>query len=140
MLLGGGIMSLSAAFYLLTDPALPRGARVTIVENSCTGIAAAASSYAAGFLAGGADVWQAPPSQDLARLSWQCHVALAAQLNGAEKWGFRECGAVGLRVGGGDESRSAYRLLPGGKKEVIADDYLVGEREDLTGAGGMGQV
>ncbi|KAL8286462.1 hypothetical protein RQP46_004479 [Phenoliferia psychrophenolica] len=89
-LLGGGIMSLTTAYYLLTSPSFPAGARVTLVENSRAGIAAAASSYAAGFLAGGADVWQAAPSQDLARLSWKCHVALAEQLGGKDKWGFRE--------------------------------------------------
>ncbi|KAK4702732.1 hypothetical protein P7C70_g3487, partial [Phenoliferia sp. Uapishka_3] len=139
-LLGGGIMSITTAYYLLTDPALPSGTRVTLVENSRRGIAAGASSYAAGFLAGGEDAWQAPPSQDLARLSWKCHVQLAKKLGGADAWGFRECTSVGLRVGGGSESRSAYRLLPGGKKEVLEDDWLVGEREDLTGRGGMGQV
>ena len=133
-------MSITTAYYLLTDPTLPSGSRVSIVENSRSGIAAAASSYAAGFLAGGEDVWQAPPSQDLARLSWRLHTDLARQLGGADAWGFRECGAVGLRVGDGKESRSAYRLLPDGKAEVIKDDWLVGEREDLTGNGGMGQV
>lgn len=140
VLLGSGIMSIATAFYLLSSPRLPRGSRVTLVENARTGIAAGASSYAAGFIAGGADAWHAPPSQDLARLSWKCHVALAEELGGSEAWGFRECGSVGLRVGGGDQGRSAYRLLPGGRKEVVEEDWLVGEREDLTGAGGMGQV
>lgn len=83
---------------------------------------------------------------DLARLSWQCHLELVEALDGRENWGWRECGAVGLRCGGSEgQSRSAYRDLPQGKKEVVEKDWLEGEREDLTdgqggAAAGIGQM
>ncbi|KAI5478265.1 FAD dependent oxidoreductase [Pseudohyphozyma bogoriensis] len=137
VIIGGGIMGLCSAYYLLTSSPL---SSVTLVEN-CRSIAPGASSYAGGFLAGGTgDSWQGSPSRPLARLSWKLHVELAEALDGAKKWGFRECKAVGLAVGGEGEQRSAYRELPKGKGEVVEDDWLRGEREDLTGEGGVGQI
>ncbi|ORY92911.1 FAD dependent oxidoreductase [Leucosporidium creatinivorum] len=139
VILGSGIVGLCSAYHLLKSPALPPNSTVTILENSSDGsIASGASSKAGGFIAGARGGWCGEPSTDLARLSWECHLELVNELGGREKWGWRECGAVGLRVGGGGQSRSAYRDLPKGKKEVSDRDWLNGEREDLTnGAGGV---
>ncbi|KAI5478667.1 FAD dependent oxidoreductase [Pseudohyphozyma bogoriensis] len=137
VIIGGGIMGLCSAYYLLT--ASPKSS-VTLIEN-CRSIAPGASSYAAGFLAGGTgNSWQGMPSRPLARLSWKLHVELAEKLDGARKYGFRETKAVGLAVGGEGEQRSAYRVLPKGKEELVEHDWLRGEREDLTGDGGIGQL
>jgi hypothetical protein len=139
---GSGVVGLSSAYYILSSPLLPAGSTVTLIENSSS-IAAGASSYAGGFIAGGAggDAWQGAPSRDLARLSWECHLQLVGVLEGRDKYGWRECGAVGLRVGGGGEERSAYRVLPVGVKQVVDEDWLEGEREDMAGDGrGIGQL
>lgn len=65
---------------------------------------------------------------------------MAKEFNGPEEYGWRECAATGLKVGGKDESKSAYRILPSGKKEVRENDWLNGERENLSGEGGVGQL
>lgn len=65
---------------------------------------------------------------------------MANEFNGEEEYGWRECAATGLKVGGKDESKSAYRILPSGRKEVRENDWLNGERENLSGAGGIGQL
>merc|ERR1719487_3005179 len=104
--LGSGIIGLCSAHQVLQ---LSPTARVTLVEASPGRlIAGGASSYAGGFIACGPD-WHDKPSQDLARLSWEVHNALAAELDGPNAYGWRECAAVGLAVGGHGESRSKYR-------------------------------
>lgn len=145
VILGSGIIGLCSSLSLLS--ASP-SCTVTLIENSSSGqIAPGASSQAGGFLAGGSSQggWVGEASVSLARLSWQEHLRLAQELGGREKWGFRECGAVGLRVGAGEGegegvSRSAYRDLPEGVKEA-GESWLEGEREDLAnGLGGIGQM
>lgn len=150
VILGSGIIGLCSAWYLLQSPDLPNGSTVTIIEN-CTSkrIAPGASSQAGGFIAGGnGSGWVGDASKDLARLSWTCHIELADKLDGREKWGWRETGAVGLRVGSGHNTRSKYRDLPSsGKKETgAAAEWLeAGEKEDLLGGkkgsqAGVGQM
>ncbi|BGO88660.1 hypothetical protein NBRC10512_003488 [Rhodotorula toruloides] len=147
VVLGSGIVGLCTAYYTLS---LSSSTKVLLIESSRSRlIAGGASSYAGGFIACGSS-WHEPPSQSLARLSWDCHRQLSDALRGDEsKWGYRECGAVGLAVGGTDESRSKYRTLPGGKgKEVVKADkerlpagqWVEGEREELDTAGGVAQV
>ncbi|KAM0754781.1 FAD dependent oxidoreductase [Meredithblackwellia eburnea MCA 4105] len=137
VIIGAGIIGISSAYYILTHPARPKNTNVVLVENATSGIAPAASSWAGGFIAEG---WQDDPSKSLSSLSWNCHVQIARNLGGEANFGFRQCSSTGLRVGGGNQSRSAYRNLPNGKKEVLHNDWLVGEREDLTGTLGMGQI
>ncbi|GAA5895075.1 NAD(P)/FAD-dependent oxidoreductase [Sporobolomyces salmoneus] len=146
IIIGSGIMGLCSAFYTLS-----RGSpstKVTILESSTERtVAGGASSYAGGFIGGGPS-WHDPSSQDLARESWKCHVELAELLDGAQNFGWRECGAVGLSVGH-PVHRSAYRTLPGGKgKENIEVNqgklppgvWVEGEAEELSLEGGVGQV
>ncbi|GJN87711.1 hypothetical protein Rhopal_000666-T1 [Rhodotorula paludigena] len=142
VILGSGIVGLCTAFYTLR---LSPSARVTLVENSpAHQIAGGASSYSGGFIACG-PAWHEAPSQALARLSWRLHVELAREFGGLERWGWRECGAVGLNVGGPGEDRSKYRTLPGGKKEGKTDastpgEWVEGEKEVLDTDGGVGQI
>ncbi|GAA5971976.1 hypothetical protein JCM21900_002624 [Sporobolomyces salmonicolor] len=148
LILGAGIVGLCSAYYTLAASASPR---VTLVEASPSHrIASGASSHAGGFLACG-PAWHDSPSRDLARLTWECHVELAEQLKGEESYGWRECGAVGVSVGGRGESRSKYRSLPGRKgRESLVEreagrrmppgEWVEGEREELSTEGGVGQV
>lgn len=46
---------------------------------------------------------------------------------------------MGVRVGEGEERRSVYRELPKGEK-VEESSWVEGEKEDLTGEGGVGQL
>ncbi len=105
VIVGGGIIGLSTAYYLLTGPEPPR---VTIVEN--THIAAAASSKAAGFVAGNKG-WHAPANVDLAKLSFDAFSDLAAKFNGAESFGWRLVSTTGVKIGNQDKM-SGYRTLP----------------------------
>ncbi|GAA5971400.1 hypothetical protein JCM11641_008339 [Rhodosporidiobolus odoratus] len=151
VILGSGIIGLCTAYYTLS---LSTSARVILIESSPSrAIAGGASSNAGGFIACGAEPpapWHEPPSAPLAKLSWDCHVELARKLGGENKWGWRECGAIGLNVGGEGEERSKYRNLPGGKGknkvggeeggELPDGTWVEGEREDLSTEGGVAQV
>ncbi|TNY24262.1 FAD dependent oxidoreductase [Rhodotorula diobovata] len=145
VVLGAGIVGLCTAYYTLSlDPA----AKVTLVEAARGTIAPGASSFAGGFLAFGT-AWHEPPSQPLARLSGACHADLAERLEGDQRWGYRQCSAIGLNVGGVDEDRSKYRTLPGGKKEgrkegeggrLPRGEWVEGEKEVLSTEGGVAQL
>ncbi|GAA5905455.1 hypothetical protein JCM6882_003166 [Rhodosporidiobolus microsporus] len=144
VILGSGIVGLCTAYYILK---LSPSARVVVVEASPSGeIASGASRYAGGFIAG---AWQDPPSLPLSALSYTCHKELAAELGGADRWGYRECGATGLNVGSVDTERSAYRNLPGGKgresvggkgDKLPTGTWVEGEKEELSLEGGVAQI
>ncbi|TKA53306.1 hypothetical protein B0A53_04324 [Rhodotorula sp. CCFEE 5036] len=143
IILGSGIIGLCSAYEVLKLSPTSE-TKVVLVEASPGNlIAGGASSYAGGFIACGSD-WHDPPSRALARLSWERHTALAAELNGPDAYGWRECGAVGLAVGGHGESRSKYRTLPGAAttedEKAAAVDWLEGEREQLSTEGGVAQI
>ncbi|GAA6063159.1 hypothetical protein JCM10212_006317 [Sporobolomyces blumeae] len=145
VIVGAGIIGLSTAYYTLSRSAT---ARVTLLESSTSRqVAAGASSYAGGFIACGPS-WHDPSSQDLARLSWDCHVELSRVLKGDETCGWRTCGAIGLNVGA-EVSRSAYRTLPNGKGKELVEveqghlprgEWVEGDKEELSLEGGVAQV
>lgn len=118
VIVGGGIIGLCTAYYLLTVPEPPR---VTIVEN--THIAAAASSKAAGFVAGHKG-WHAPANVELAKLSFDAFTDLAAKFGGAESFGWRLVSTTGVKIGNQDKM-SGYRTLP-----------VAGPLESSSGLGG----
>ena len=60
VIVGGGIIGVSTAYYLSRSPALPADTRITLVEG--TAIAAGASGYAGGFLARAAH-WHTPETE-----------------------------------------------------------------------------
>lgn len=105
VIVGGGIIGLCTAYYLLSSPAPPK---VTLVEN--THIAAAASSKAAGFVAGNKG-WHAEANVELAKLSFDAFTRLAAELDGANSFGWRLVHTTGVKIGNQDKM-SAYRTLP----------------------------
>ena len=131
IILGGGIIGLSTAYYLLTSNSLPSDITVTLVER--TAIAHGASSRAAGIIA---SAWHASDVIPLAELSWECYEQLNEAFDGAKRWDWRETKIWGVDVGTKKAVRSAYRKLPVGRRSDDQGSWLNGEKYDLTGQGG----
>ncbi|PKI83086.1 hypothetical protein MVES1_003272 [Malassezia vespertilionis] len=83
VIVGGGIIGNSIAYYLSRSPNCPR---VILLESS-KAVAPGASGKSGGFLA--LD-WHGMSTANLAALSFQLHRELALEFGGAEKWGYRE--------------------------------------------------
>lgn len=89
VILGGGIIGASTAFYLSqTQPA----EEIHIVESAAQ-LFSAASGYGAGFLA---KDWFAPALAPLGALSFDLHESLAAEYGGARQWGYMKGTAMSL--------------------------------------------
>ena len=86
VILGGGIIGLSTAYYLsLSRPPNKDGNPPIHVVDSASALLLSASGYAGGFLA--LD-WFAPQSASLGALSFGLHRSLAKQHNGHKRWGY----------------------------------------------------
>lgn len=89
VIIGGGIIGCTTAYYISTHPAFSRDdQRVIIIEGSNGGIAQGASGKAGGLVA----KWAYPKA--LVGISFPEHVKLAEKHDGASRWGWRyvECG------------------------------------------------
>lgn len=89
VIIGGGIIGCSTAYYLTRHPAYdPEKHKIIILE--ATRIAGGASGKAGGLLA----VWAYP--NNIVPLSFKLHQELADEHNGEEKWGYRrvKCGNI----------------------------------------------
>ncbi|EEQ91589.1 hypothetical protein RJZ56_006018 [Blastomyces dermatitidis] len=89
VVIGGGIIGCSAAYFLTRHPSYdPSRHKITILE--ATEIAGGASGKAGGLLA----LWAFPSS--IVPLSYRLHAELAREHNGKERWGYREvnCGQL----------------------------------------------
>lgn len=89
VIIGGGIIGATSAYYLTRHPAYsPLTHSITLLEAST--IASGSSGKAGGLLA----LWAYP--SNIVPLSFRLHEALAAEHNGAERWGYRRlgCGSV----------------------------------------------
>ncbi|KAH7362652.1 oxidoreductase [Plectosphaerella cucumerina] len=85
VIVGGGIIGSTTAYFLTRHPKFnPELHRITILE--ATAIAAGASGRAGGLLA----LWAYPAS--LVPLSYRLHAELAAEHDGANRWGYRTLG------------------------------------------------
>jgi hypothetical protein len=95
VIIGGGIIGVCTAYYLLKHARSPEGpeVKVTLVETHV--VAGCASGKAGGFIA--LD-WHSPATASLGRLSWNLFADLAREYDGAQKWGFRPMGAVGYTM------------------------------------------
>jgi len=109
---GAGIVGCTTAYYLTRHPAFnPALHKITVLEASS--IAAGASGKAGGLLA----LWAFP--ECLVPLSYRLHAELAAEHNGAERWGYRKvgCGSISAVVKAEDlkkrPRRGAGTMLPG---------------------------
>lgn len=87
--LGGGVIGTTTAYYLTRHPDYNTALHhITLLE--ATSIAAAASGKAGGLLG----LWAYPSC--LVPLSYRLHAELAAEHNGAERWGYRRLECVQL--------------------------------------------
>lgn len=140
VVIGGGIIGVCTAYYLLKSTDVPANARVTLIEN--TAIACGASGKAAGFIASGPD-WHDSANKDLARLSFEAFAQLSEEFGGEVNYGWRRCSAVGIKVGTGQDEMSSYRQLPqssGAGSTTDRVDWVNGERTNVSGVGGLGQM
>ncbi|GAW12563.1 hypothetical protein ANO14919_019330 [Xylariales sp. No.14919] len=93
VIIGGGIIGTTTAYYLTRHPSFnPLIHHITLVE--ATSIAAGASGKAGGLLG----LWAYPMC--LVPLSYRLHAELAAEHDGAARWGYRrlECGQIAATV------------------------------------------
>ncbi|KAH9887000.1 FAD dependent oxidoreductase [Cubamyces lactineus] len=129
VIVGGGIIGCTTAYYLASHPAFdPASTSITLIEASAHGVAQGASGKAGGLVA----KWAYP--KELVAVSFQEHVRLAQEHDGANRWGWRfvNCGswegrgevvepdaAAGSGVGSGGRRKSLEKTLglPGSELE-----------------------
>ncbi|KAK4110654.1 FAD dependent oxidoreductase [Canariomyces notabilis] len=107
VIVGGGIIGCTTAYFLTRHPKFnPALHTITLLE--ATAIAAGASGKAGGLLA----LWAYPGC--LVRRSYELHRKLAADHNGAERWGYRRvgCGSLEAIVKTTDIKPRAYEPKP----------------------------
>jgi hypothetical protein len=109
IIVGGGIIGVCSAYYLLSHPGI-FGHRVTLVEENA--IASAASGKSGGFLA--LD-WHGPSTTSLAALSFRLHKALAAEYDGKRRWGYRVMDSLSFSI----SARSTGGGLPPGPNPAL---------------------
>ncbi|KAJ7777927.1 FAD dependent oxidoreductase [Mycena maculata] len=84
VVVGGGIIGCSTAYYLTRHPAfLPSRVSITLIEASAHGAAQGASGKAGGLVA----KWAYP--KEIVNVSFAEHVKLANEHNGKDRWGWR---------------------------------------------------
>src|ERR1700742_5041277 len=94
VILGGGIIGLSTAYYLSRARPPTSRSKIYIIDSSPT-LFASASGYAGGFLA--LD-WFSPSVASLGALSFRLHRELAEEYGGQEKWGYAGSHVYSLSV------------------------------------------
>jgi glycine/D-amino acid oxidase-like deaminating enzyme len=133
IILGGGIIGLSTAYYLLTSSPKPR---VTLIEPHR--VAHGASSRAMGMVA---ETWHDREVLPLARLSWRCYLELVEQFSGIDEFDWRLSKVTGADIGQPQSKRSAYRKIPVGKQTSEQGGLVLnGTKYDMTGHGGVAAV
>lgn len=124
VIVGGGIVGVTAAFYLLK-----KGRKVILVEKC--GVACHSSGKAGGFLTDGDSGWHSGSIGRLAKRSFALHEELAKEL-GAEKIGFRRVKCLGL---GSQAER------PPGEAGIPQPTWLAKEyQRDMGNESGLAQV
>ncbi|OAP60158.1 hypothetical protein AYL99_05160 [Fonsecaea erecta] len=123
VILGGGIIGLSTAYYLsLARASFPPSAAIHIIDSS-PALLASASGFAGGFLA---EDWFSPPVASLGALSFRLHRELARTHDGPRRWGYARSQTFNLSV----DERAAAAIRTG--RNV---DWL---REGTSRAGAAG--
>ncbi|KAK6540552.1 hypothetical protein TWF694_009343 [Orbilia ellipsospora] len=104
VVIGGGIVGVSSAYFLSHHPTNPA---VTLIEASS--IAAGASGKAGGLLA--LD-WHGSDTSSLAKLSYRIHASLAEKHNGRERWGYRELDTLEISCEEGKKTNKQRAGVP----------------------------
>jgi glycine/D-amino acid oxidase-like deaminating enzyme len=112
VIIGGGIIGCTTAYYLTRHTAFGSNVHITVLETSAQGAAQGASGKAGGLVA----KWAYP--KELVGVSFPEHVRLAAEHNGAERWGWRKVD-VGSWAGRGDTDRVASSVGKGRKRKSL---------------------
>ncbi|KAI0342465.1 FAD dependent oxidoreductase [Trametopsis cervina] len=86
VIIGGGIIGCTTAYYLSHHPAYSSNTKITLIEASKAGVAQGASGKAGGLVA----KWAYP--KELVNISFPEHVKLAEKHDGAKRWGWRFVG------------------------------------------------
>lgn len=146
VIIGGGIIGCSTAYYLSRDPSYSTSTtNIIVLEASANGVAQGASGKAGGLIA----KWAYP--REIVDISFPEHVKLAEEHNGAERWGWRfvGCGSwegegevlgeSGSGVGKGGERKSLEKTLgfeataaPESRADKGLPDDLTWVKEELT--------
>ncbi|TRM66895.1 FAD dependent oxidoreductase [Schizophyllum amplum] len=147
VIVGGGIVGCSTAYYIANHPSFTKGTdKITVLEASKHGIAQGASGKAGGLVAR----WAYP--KELVNVSFEEHVRLAEEHNGKDRWGWRfvNCGSwegrgdvcavdSGTGVGQGGKRKSLEKTLglnpqdaPHSRKSKGLPDDLLWVEEGLT--------
>lgn len=100
VIVGGGIIGATTAYYLTRHPRFGPDVSVHIVE-ACH-IAAGASGKAGGFLA---KDWHRGPTASLAALSFNLHQELSDEHGGAARWGYRRVSTVQVSINASRRSK-----------------------------------
>ena len=96
VILGGGIIGLSTAYYLSLSREANKSDNAPIhIIDSASSLLLSASAYAGGFVA--LD-WFSPESASLGALSFGLHRSLAKKHNGAKRWGYAGSHVYSLSV------------------------------------------
>ncbi|KIP10790.1 hypothetical protein PHLGIDRAFT_28272 [Phlebiopsis gigantea 11061_1 CR5-6] len=115
VIVGGGIIGCTTAYYLATHPASASGeTKVTLIEASEGGAAQGASGKAGGLVA----KWAYP--SELVDVSFAEHVRLAEEHDGAGRWGWRfvGCGSWQGRGEAGDDGAGSGAGVAGRRKSL----------------------
>ena len=104
VILGGGIIGLSTAYYLslARPPSADNNPPIHVVDSSHS-LLLSASGYAGGFVA---DNWFSPASASLGSLSFKLHRELAEKHNGQDLWGYTGSHVYSLSISGRGVSQS----------------------------------
>ncbi|KAG0697123.1 FAD dependent oxidoreductase [Suillus ampliporus] len=147
VIIGGGIIGCSIAYYLSRHPSYSTSTtNIIVLEASANGVAQGASGKAGGLIA----KWAYP--REIVDISFPEHVKLAEEHNGAERWGWRfvGCGSwegegegealgeIGTGVGKGGNRKSLEKTLgleataPASRTDKGLPDDLTWVKEELT--------
>jgi glycine/D-amino acid oxidase-like deaminating enzyme len=132
---GGGIIGCTSAYFITRHPSFnPALHTVTILE--ATAIASGASGKAGGLLA----LWAYP--SNIVPLSYRLHAELAAEHNGAERWGYRKihCGSLSAkgrpltatRNGNTKPPKEEWSKLPKQDESALSKLRATGVPKDLN--------
>ncbi|KAJ3495012.1 hypothetical protein NLG97_g3701 [Lecanicillium saksenae] len=114
VIIGGGIIGNTTAYFLTRHPKFNAALHSITILEAGSAIATGASGKAGGLLA----LWAYPSC--LVPLSFKLHAELAAEHNGAEKWG-GAIASASAKTENGEEGK-AWEKLP--KQDTAAQDLL----------------
>lgn len=135
VILGGGIIGLAVANALSElEPDLAASRQIHVVD-SASELLLSASGFAGGFLA---KDWFSPASASLGELSFNLHKELAANHDGARKWGYAPSMVYSLAIdsrGMGKQAKDEDWLQSGTSRSGVAPSSVDGRQDSATGPG-----